>query len=275
MRLFLVLLLLLAGLARAQPLALPPPPDAALQQRIGAQLPLDVTVRDDLGQPAKLADFFQPQRPVLLVPGYYQCPQLCGLVMQDLLKALHDSGVPRSDWRIVRISIDPRDTPADAHRRRDLDLAYAQFLQGAEEAEALPRLDLLVAAPEVVRKVTEAIGFGWSRGSPEGSPAAYGDKGTQIAHPATVVVLTPDGRVARYFNGVGIDANELRGAIGEAAGGNLGRWTDRLAALCAHVDPLVGRHSASVMAIARALALLTLAGLGLVMLRRQRRGERP
>src|SRR5690349_1582810 len=108
------------GAAAAQPLALPPPPDAGLEQRIGAYLPLDSEVTDEAGHLRRLADLVDGTRPVLLVPGYYRCAQLCGLVMRGLLEALHAGGMPRTRWRIVGIGIDPQETPADARARHAL-----------------------------------------------------------------------------------------------------------------------------------------------------------
>jgi protein SCO1/2 len=256
MRALLVLMLLwLAGAAGAQPLALPPPPQASLQQRVGAVLPLATPVRDDLGQAARLADFFRPHQPVLLVLGYYRCPQLCGLVMHSLLQALRDTGMAPTGWRIVGLSIDPQDTPADAHRRRDLDLAYAHFLADARTADSTPRIDLLVADRVDVQRIAQAVGFSYR--PQQGDPIGY-------AHPATVVVLTPAGTVSRYFNGVGIEGEELRGALVEAADGAVGSLSERLAVLCAHFDPALGRHTATVMNALRAIALLTLAALGAI-----------
>jgi len=83
-------------------------------------------VRDDRNAPAHLSDYFAPRTPVLLVLGYYRCPQLCGLVMHSLLDGLQASGVPSTQWRIVGLGIDPQETPADAHGRREQDLAYAR-----------------------------------------------------------------------------------------------------------------------------------------------------
>ena len=237
---------------------------ASLRQHVGAALSLDTPVRDDLGQPARLADFFQPGRPVLLVLGYYQCPELCGLLMQDLLQALHGTGLPLADWRIVGLSIDPADTPADAHRRRALDLGYAQFLRDPEDTGTKPRLDLLVADPADVRRIADTLGFTFAAQQVAGGAA-------QIAHPATVIVLTPTGTVSRYFNGIGIDAGELRAALATAATGRLGGWTARLAVLCSHLVPLTGRYSGTVMDGVRLVSLVSVALLAAFAWRQRRK----
>ena len=267
-RLLAALALLLALSASAQPLALPAPPHAGLAQRPGALLPLDAQLRDDLGQAVRLGDYFHPDQPVLLVPAYYRCTELCGLLMQGLLQGLQQSGLPRSDWRIVVFSIDPDDQPADAHRRRDLDLAYASFLEGAHGVDTPLHLDVLVADGAQSRRIAQAIGFRY-----EAESSSSGKAG-DIAHPATVIVATPAGTVARYLNGVQFAPDELRGALVQAGEGRIGGLGERLAILCSHFAPTVGRHSAAVMDAARVAGLLTLAGLVAIAWRHQARGRR-
>ncbi|MDB5958530.1 hypothetical protein [Ramlibacter sp.] len=268
-RLLAALFLLLALGASAQPLALPSPPQAGLVQRPGALLPLDALLRDDLGQPVRLGDYFHPGQPVLLVPAYYRCTELCGLLMQGLLQGLQQSGLPRSDWRIVVFSIAPGDQPADAHRRRDLDLAYASFLEGARGTDTLLHLDVLVADGAQSSRIAQAIGLRY-----QAQPPSSGGAAGEIAHPATVIVATPAGMVARYLNGVQFTPEELRSALAEAGQGRIGGLGERLAVLCAHFAPSVGRHSAAVLDAARVAGLLTLAGLVAIAWRHQVRGRR-
>jgi protein SCO1/2 len=185
--------------------------------------------------------------------------------MHGLLEALQASGLPRTDWRIVGVSIDPSDTPADAHRRHELDRAYASFLAGSGGAQRELRLDLLVGTAPQVQRVTRAIGYRFEPIQvPAGAPP-------QFAHPATVIVATPDGHVSRYFNGVQFDPAELRSALVEASGGAVGSVTDRLALLCAHFNPAIGRFSGGVMLTTRIVGALTIAMLALVAWRKRGR----
>ena len=146
------------------------------------------------------------------------------------------------DWRIVGVSIAPDDGPADAQRRRALDLAYAAFLDGARTAEP-PRLDLLTGDAAATARIARTVGFAYERGTAREA----GRTTSSYAHPATVIVVTPDGRVARYFNGLDIDASQLRSALKQASGGGIGGLSDRIAVFCSHFDPLVGRYSSLVM----------------------------
>ena len=92
-----------------------------------------------------------------------------------------------------------------------------------------------------------------------------------MEHPATVALLTPQGTVARYFNGVGIEPAELRTALVDASQGRIGTWTDRLAVLCSHFAAATGRHTGTIMGVLRGLSVLTLAGVAGLAWRQARR----
>jgi protein SCO1/2 len=235
-------------------------PAARLTQHPGAVLPLDARAVDETGHAGTLGDFFDGRRPVLLVPGYYRCPQLCGLEMHALLESLQRSGAPGDGWRIVQFSIDAKDTPADARMRRETNLSYAGFLRMPP-----PDLRVLTASPRAISRVTRSLGFEFA--PLEGEEA-------QFAHPATVVVATPKGVVSRYFNGRDIAPAELRVALADASGGGIGAITARLALICAHFDPRGGRYNDLVMNATRAACALVLAGVAALVLckRRAHRG---
>jgi protein SCO1 len=245
----------IAGQARNEPVV----QEARLDQHPGAALPLAATLRDASGRTVRLADVFNGRTPVLLVPGYFHCEQLCGLLMHGLLESLQQGGVPRSDWRIVRVSVAGDDTPADAALQRELDLAYAEFLQRGSTPAAPLQLDLLLADAPAARAIGDAIGWSWR---PLAPAKDAGGTRTQYAHPTTVVVLTPQGRVSRYLNGVRFDAQDVRAALVEASAGRVGSVSDQLALLCAHLVEGFGQHTQAVMNGMRAVALLVLFALG-------------
>jgi protein SCO1/2 len=267
-RLIALLLCACTALACAQPLApAPTPPDAGLDPALGTQLPLDLRFTDAQGEPIVLRDLFG-DRPVLLVLGYYRCPQLCGLVMHGLLEALHTTRLPHSAYRVLRVSIDPHDTPVDARSRRDADMAYADFLQGAETTSEPLDLQLLVGTPPALHSLAQRVGFRYQRSTDPGDDSAA------YAHPAVVVVVTPEGRVSRYLPGVAFDPWELRLALTEADDGHIGDLVDRVALLCAHVDPRLGRHSEAVMVGVRAVGVLVMLALAAVAWQASRRRRR-
>jgi protein SCO1/2 len=276
-----------SALASAQGDALAPAPAGpavSLTQHLATRLPLAARFTDSDGRPIRLSDEFAGDaspglrlpgatRPVILALGYYRCPQLCGLLMHGILESAHATGLPASAYRIVFASIDPEDRPADAAARRRVDLAYARFLEGTDAAP-LPAIDLLVGTPANIEALAAAVGDVYQPAPGSGSfPAATANAAdapaARFAHPAGIVVVTPDGRISRYLMGVRFDADELRSALVEASGGHIGTLTDRLALLCAHIDPRVGAWTPTVIEGMRVVGIATVLLLALLVARQR------
>ena len=275
-RVVLAMLLALVGVsAYARALApAPKPPDAGFEQHLGAALPLGLAFVDSGGAAVHLRDYFG-ERPVLLVLGYYRCPQLCGLLMHGLLEALHESGLPARNYRIVRISIDPEDTPTSAAARRLVDLRYAASLTNHRSSVAPPTLDLLTGTPGAIERLTNQVGFRFQATAEDLAAAAdEGRSPARFAHAAGVIVASPEGHVSRYLMGVRFEPRELRLALVDAAAGRIGDWTDRIALLCAHVDPRLGRYSGLLLDALRVFGVLLALSLGITVWRLQRRAAR-
>jgi protein SCO1/2 len=159
--------------------------------------------------------------------------------------------VARTRWRIVGISIDPQDTPATARARRELDLAYADFLLGADPPPSPVDLRLLVGAPAAVAAVARSVGFAWSANA----------AGAPFDHPAAVIAATPQGRVSRYLPGLQFEPEALRTTIAAARRGEVGGASDALAVPCGHPEPQWGHRNAIVMTTVRAGGVAAAAGL--------------
>jgi protein SCO1/2 len=245
--------LLGCGPAAAQALRLPPPPAAQFAPVPGTRLPLDAVLHDDAGRQVKLATLFD--RPVVLVPGYYTCPNLCSTLFEGVLQALALSGLGAGDYRLVGLSVDPRDgTAAAATRKR----AYAALLPGGAAD-----LTLLTGDAAALARLETALGY---HAVPD---AATG----QLAHAAGFVVVAADGRIARAFSGVRFDPAGLRAAV-KAAGRDepAPSFGQQVLLLCAHYAPTSGRHTGAALAGVR-VGVLLLPLLFLFWLWRRRGGR--
>jgi protein SCO1/2 len=263
---FLLLLSTWAGPAPAQALRLPPPPAAAFAPPAGARLPLDAMVRDQQGRQMPLGRLFG-RSPVVLVPGYYTCPNLCSTVFEGVLQALALSGLGAGEYRLLGLSLDPRDGRAEATARQR---AYAWLLPGGAAD-----LDMLTADAPAAARIAAALGY---RIQPDPGSG-------QLAHAAGFAVLDAGGRIRGVFGGVRFDPAALRGAVREAArpSGSDGAGRDapvpslgeQLLMLCAHYDPAAGRYTGTAMAAVRAGALALPLLLAAWLWRRRGRGGRP
>lgn len=240
--------------ASAQALQLPAPPPATFTPKPGAHLPLDAVLRDQTGAALPLGRQFG-RVPVVLVPVYYTCRNLCTTLFEGVLQALALSGLSAGDYRLVGVSVDPHDGP---QRAAEKERAYAGLLPGGAADLAMLTGD----APALAR-VEAALGY---RAVPD-------PRSPELAHAAGFVVADADGRVTRYFSGVRFDPAQVAAAVRGAGGGQVdaGSFADRIVLLCAHFAPSSGVHSAAAMGAVRAVALLVLALLaGWIGLRRMR-----
>jgi protein SCO1/2 len=235
--------------------------DVDFAQRIGAQLPLDTPLRDDRGRTVTLREYFGGGKPVVLVPAYYRCPQLCGLVQNGVVSALRALSLDVGrDFHVVTFSFDPSE-PTELAAGKKTTMLDAYRRRGAEDG-----FHFLTGDAEAIRRLTEAIGFRW----------AYDDARREFAHASGLVVATPGGTVSHYLYGVEFAPRDLRLALVEASAGRLGSAVDRLMLFCFMYDPSTGRYSRLALGAVRAGAVATvlLLVVGVAVLLRREAGRR-
>ena len=146
--------------------------------------------------------------------------------MQGVLEALAPAGCRASATRLLFVSVDPARRPRDAADRLRAERGYAATLRRRRRGAAA--IDALVGAP------AEHRGAGRRRRIPRTPPADA--RRRALAHPAGLVIVTPDGRVARYLMGVRFDPVELRDAVDDAAGGRIARRSPTASRCCARTS---------------------------------------
>lgn len=228
--------------------------ESGFTQHLGAQLPLQSRFLDENGMSHRLGDFLQG-RPLILVLGYYHCPRLCSTVMDGVLQMAQVLALPHT---VLGISIDPREMPAAAARKRDAYLA-------ADGTQQSQYLHLLTGDAPAIADVARQAGFNY----------AYDEASDQYTHPAGFIIATPDGQISRYFPGLRFDARDVRLALIEASRYRVGKLSDRLVLLCSHYDPVNGRYSFAVMTLLRIGGIAVLVALlaGVWFVDRRMRGR--
>ncbi|HEV8523881.1 MAG TPA: SCO family protein [Terriglobales bacterium] len=231
-----------------------------IDQRLNQQLPLDVVFRNESGQRVPLRTYFG-RRPVILTLVYYECPMLCNQVLNGLVSALRvlkfDAG---REFDIVTVSFNPRETPALAAEKKQ------NYLARYKRPTAVEGWHFLTGEPEAIDALTRAVGFRY----------AYDPATKQFAHASAILVLTPDGRIARYFYGIEYAPKDLRLGLVEASQGKVGNLVDQVLLYCFHYDPATGKYGAiamNIMRIGAVLTVLLLGGFMTVMWRRDARAK--
>jgi protein SCO1 len=228
--------------------------DLAYHERPGNPVPMTLPFRDADDRTRSLADIAQG-RPLILVPAYYDCVSLCGLVRSSLygaLAGLADTG----HYALAILSIDPNETGDSARMARSHDQHAIDALRGV-------RPHYLTGVAGNIRAVTDAVGFRYQRDPASG----------QFLHPAGVVFLTARGTVSNYLLGVGYTPAQVRSALQRAQAGLLAQVSAPLLLLCFHFDETTGRYSLEVMKVLRLagfVTVLTLLGVLALMFRRER-----
>ena len=237
------------------------PPDVSgigYEQRLGRSLPLAARFADQSGQAVTLRDIVR-DKPVVLALGYFACPALCGLIRDDLFSALSQTGLRAgTDYRLVFLSIDPAETPADAARAMRTDLA------AYPTAAAGSGWEFLTGRKQDIEAVEHAVGY----------HSRYDLSLKQFIHPAGVVFASPDGVITSYLLGVGYRAGDVRAALVGARQGGIATAALPVLLLCFHFDATTGRYTLAIFKLLRlagGLTVLTILGLFLVLHRYGRR----
>lgn len=240
--------------------------EIGVTQNLDAELPLDLEFVDDEGRRVTLGSYFESDRPVLLSLVYYECPMLCTLVLDGLVRVMEEmEWVPGDQFEVVTVSIDPEETTQLAQQKK------ASYLRSYGKAEAAKGWHFLTGDEEAIRRLADTVGFRYR----------YLEENGEFAHPAVLFVLTPDGRVSRYLFGVQHDPKTLRLSLVEASEGGIGNPVDKFLLYCYRYDPAEGRYAPVAMQVMRVGGGVTIALLGTVLLTfwlreaRHKRRKRP
>ena len=229
-------------------------------QNLGAALPRDLRFRDEQGNDRPLSDYLG-RRPLILALVYYRCPLLCNQVLNGLtrtLRALKASA--GSDFDVLAVSINPEETPELAGQKKKA------YLERYDRPGAQRGWHFLVGDKSAITALCRVAGFRYS----------YNPETKLYAHAAGIMVVTPDGRIARYFYGIDYPPRELENELRRAASGQIGSRIGRLLLFCYDYDAATGKYTLSVVRLMQVLGCLTALSLGMflvVMFRREWRGQ--
>jgi len=219
-----------------------------IDQKLNEHLPLDAVFKDENGNEVKLAQYFG-KRPVVLSLVYYSCPMLCNQVLNGMVGTFKGlSFKPGEEFEVVTISFDSRETPALAAAKKK---TYVAYFPEAKRATIESGWHFLTGDEANIRRVTEAVGFRYN----------FDVATNQFAHASGIMVLTPEGKLARYFYGIEYSPKDLRLGLVEASANKIGSPVDQLLLYCFHYDPATGKYGAVVMNMVRLGGIVTVVGL--------------
>jgi protein SCO1/2 len=224
--------------------------NVGIEQHLDAQVPPDLTFRDETGKTVKLGDYFG-RKPIILDLAYYNCTMLCGEVLLGLTGAMKMVSFNMGEeYDVITVSFNPNETP---------DLAAAKkkdYVQRYGRPGAMQGWHFLTGQPDAINALTRAVGFQYQ----------YDPKINQYAHATAIMVLTPQGKISRYFYGVDFPPKDLRLGLVEASQNKIGSPVDAILLYCYHYDPATGKYGAIVSNILQLGAGITILVVGAMLL---------
>jgi protein SCO1 len=232
-----------------------------ITQQMGAQVPLDLEFNDESGQLVTLRQY--SGKPVILALVYYQCPSLCNMVLNGLVRSVKSLTLSAGqDYDVVAMSFDPRETPGMARAKKQT------YMQEYNRPGTEKGWHFLTGDEAASKALAAAVGFRF----------VYETMTNQYAHGSGIILLTPEGRTSRYFFGIDYPARDVKLGLIEASNNRIGSAIDQVELYCFHYDPANGKYGLVIMNVLRLGGLLTLGvllGFMILMFRRDFRAAHP
>jgi protein SCO1 len=226
--------------------------EVGIDQKLNGSVPLDLAFRDEHGNSVELAQLFAG-KPVILTLVYYNCPMLCTQVLNALDRSMETIPLEiGKDFNVVTVSIDPTDRPVMA------DAKHAMYAGMYGRPGAQYGWHFLVGDEPQIKQLADAVGFRY----------AYDPDSKQYAHASGIMVLTPQGKISKYFYGVTYPARDLRLGLVEASQDKIGTVADQVLLFCYHYDPHTGKYGLLISRVLQlgGMATVLIGGIFLIFL---------
>jgi protein SCO1/2 len=223
--------------------------DLGIDEHLGDYIPLDAKFATSNGDSVVLGDLLEEGKPILLNPLYYECPMLCGLVIDGVINVVDElAWKPGKEFIVISISIDPNEDVALAAKSKE------NYL-GQMDSTTQGGWHFLTGKQEQIDKVIETVGFEYKEIEDTG----------EFAHSAAIMLLSPKGKITRYLYGISYDDFNVRSALYESAEGQIGNTVDKIVMYCYQYDPESGSYAPVAINIMKLGGLATLIILGIFL----------
>jgi protein SCO1/2 len=226
-----------------------------VDQKLNEMVPLDVIFKDESGTDVHLRDFFH-EKPVVLSLVYYECPMLCSMTLNGLVKSMRPLALSAGDeFEVVTVSFDANEKPELAAAKKNV------YVKDYGRPGAASGWHFLTGSRESIQRLTEAVGYRYQ----------WDEHTKQWAHVSAIVILTPDGRVSQYLYGIEFSSRDLRLSLVQASQNKIGTLVDRILLYCYHYNPTTGKYGLVIMNTVRAASLATVFALAVFIIVSRRR----
>lgn len=226
---------------------------------LGSKVDLDTQFTDSEGVLKSIKDFYLPEKPLIIMPVYYECPSLCGITIQSAIALINDLEAKLGeDFSILTVSFSPRETPKLAKRKSE-----TVFKELKDPEAAKKGWHFTVGTEENIDKLLNQLAY---------KLQADGD---DYSHASAIFVLSPDGKISQFFTGVNFPVWDVKLSLVDASKGKVGTLLHQAALFCFQFDPIRGKYTMTAMTAMRVVGVLTLiamfVGWLVLMVKRRRR----
>ncbi|MCW5960856.1 MAG: SCO family protein [Pyrinomonadaceae bacterium] len=219
-----------------------------IEQKLNEQVPLETEFQNENGETVKLGTYFNRGRPVILALVYFECPMLCNEVLNGLTGSLKgisfDAG---KDYDVVAISFDARENGKTELKQKKKESYLTRY--GREDSA--DGFHFLTGTQESIDKITHAVGFNYH----------FDEATEQFAHAGGIMIVTPEGKISRYFYGIDYSPKDLKFGLMESSEGKIGNPVEQLYLYCYHYDPSTGKYGLTILNVLRLAGIATMLGL--------------
>ena len=223
-----------------------------IDQNLNAQIPLELKFKDENGQVVRLGQYFR-EKPVVLALVYYECPGLCDLILNGLTHTMEQVSLNvGSDYEVVTVSFNPKETWQLANAKK------ANYIEKYNRSGAKEGWHFLTGDEASIKSLADTVGFHYK----------YDPINNQFAHASGIMVLTPEGKISKYFYGVTYPARDLRLGLVEASQDKIGTVADQVLLFCYHYDPHTGKYGLLISRVLQlgGMATVLIGGIFLIFL---------
>lgn len=219
-------------------------------QKLGAQMPLDVPLRDESGRLVHLSDYLDGSKPAILTFNYYRCPMLCSKELDSLTRSLRAMTIELGrDFQVITISISPQEPPSLAAAKK------RSYLKALDRPGGEAGWHFLTADSRSIAALTDTAGFRY----------AYNPALDSYAHDAGILIVTPKGRISKYLSGLDYPARSIQAILKASSTGTIGRAITWVKLLCYDYDPSTGKYTLAIMRTVQAGGIATVLALAIAI----------
>lgn len=221
-----------------------------IEEKLGQKIDTSLGFTDENNQPVQLSQYFSTHKPVIMVMAYYECPSLCGLLLNGVVESIRRQDLSiGKDFEFVVVSIDHEEDAKLAGWKKE------SYLKDYGRPVAAEGWHFLTGSKENIKKLTEELGFGYR----------YVEETGEYAHSAGFFVLTPEAKISRVHFGVQFEPRDVRLSLVEAADGKIGSFADKVLLFCFRYDPNSKGYALHAFRLVQAGGALTALLLGIYL----------